>query len=240
MDGMAELDRAIDAVAVGSAEPGRLADDELGTALVDLHRFRARLGMIEARLTAAFDQRKAYRSDGSRSAAAWLARRCNTWGRATHDQTRRARRLRHMPITATAFGDGEVDQHHVDRLAMLAGSARRAVAVAFPEAEKTLVELARTLPFEDFVQALRRWEELVDEEAAEDRAQRDHQARRVHLSQTFRGNFVLDGQLEVLGGTELATSPDEVHEGVRAPGGGRRRGRRDRRPGPARPRGRWS
>jgi hypothetical protein len=99
---------------------------------------------------------------------------------------------------------------------MLAGSARRAVAVAFPEAEKTLVELARTLPFEDFVQALRRWEELVDEEAAEDQAQRDHQARRVHLSQTFRGNFVLDGQLEVLGGTELATALATIEREARS------------------------
>jgi hypothetical protein len=77
---MAELDRAIDAVAVGSAEPGRLADDELGTALVDLHRFRARLGMIEARLTAAFDQRQAYRSDGSRSAAAVVGGRSTASG----------------------------------------------------------------------------------------------------------------------------------------------------------------
>jgi hypothetical protein len=113
MDGMAELSSAIDAMSASSAEPARLADEELGAVLVDLHRYRARLGMIEARLTAAFDQRKAYAADGSRSTAAWLARRCNTWGRATHDQARRARRLRQMPVTAAAFGDGEIDQHHL-------------------------------------------------------------------------------------------------------------------------------
>lgn len=34
----------------------------------------------------------------------------------------------------------------------------------------------------------------------------------MHLSQTFRGNFVLDGQLDVIGGTEVATALGRIEQ----------------------------
>jgi hypothetical protein len=47
---------------------------------------------------------------------------------------------------------------------------------------------------------------LVDQDGVEDRAARDHESRHVHLSETWRGMWVLDGQLDAVGGTELATA----------------------------------
>jgi hypothetical protein len=77
------------------------------------------------------------------------------------------------------------------------------VADSFAEAEERLVDYARTLGFDDFVTAVRYWESVVDEDGVEDQAASDHAARRLHLSQTFRGNWVLDGQLDPLTGEEV-------------------------------------
>jgi hypothetical protein len=41
-----------------------VADDELGDALVELHRLEARLAASRARLTAVFDARRVYAGDG--------------------------------------------------------------------------------------------------------------------------------------------------------------------------------
>lgn len=155
MEGLTELREAIATMASAAGESSVLSDDGLGETLVEIHRCRAQLAAVEARLTAAFDLRKAYAADGSRSAGAWLGRRCNTSPRATRRQAKRARRLRHMPVTGTALAAAEIDENHVNELAERAGSARKLVADAFPEAEEHLVDLAKRLPFDDFVQALR-------------------------------------------------------------------------------------
>jgi hypothetical protein len=194
------------ALAAAAGDATTLSDDELGAALVGLHRVTARLRAVELGLTRAFDRRQAWRDDGSRSMAAWLARRCNTSPRSAKAQAALARRLDLMPVAATALAAGEVDEKHVEVLGRRADSARRAVAAAFPAAEAHLVGLAKTLPFVDFVRAVRHWEDLVDEDGAEDQAASDHAARRFHVSETFRGNHALDGQLDVIGGTEFATA----------------------------------
>jgi hypothetical protein len=80
------------------------------------------------------------------------------------------------------------------------------VAAAFPAAEDDLVGFAKDLTFAGFVRAVRCWEDIVDEDGAEDQAASDHAARRLHLSQTFRGNYVLDGFFDAIGGTEIATA----------------------------------
>src|SRR5262249_57979031 len=41
---------------------------------------------------------------------------------------------------------------------------------------------------------------------AEDKAARDHAARRLHISETLDGSFVVDGRLDPIGGTEVATA----------------------------------
>ena len=206
MEGVEQLEDAVVALGAAASDASSLSDDELGAVLVDLHRVSARLRAIELSLTRAFDRRQAFRTDGSRSMAAWLARRCNTSPRSAKAQAGLARRLGLMPLTAAALAAGDIDEKHVEVLGRRADSSRPAVAAAFPAAETDLVELAKTLPFVDFVRAVRYWEDLVDEDAAEDQAESDHAARRFHCSETFRGNHALDGRLDVIGGTVFATA----------------------------------
>ena len=202
MDRLLELRRAIDELTV--VETTSLSDDELGEVIVGIQREVARLTACAARLTGTFDLRRAWRDDGSRSLGAWLQSHCHTSRSASRAQAARAKLLRLMPHTAAALTAGVIDDQHVSVLTKLAGSARKIIADAFGEAEETLVEYAKTLDFEDFVAACRHWENVVDPDGEEDQAADDYQARRLHLSETFRGNIVLDGQLDPLSGAIVA------------------------------------
>jgi hypothetical protein len=210
MDGIALLEQAADVLA--EVDPASLSDDELGQTLVDWQRIESRLAASKARLTAAFDLRGVYRADGAKTAAAWLARNTNGSPAAARAQTRLARRLRLMPLTAAALAAGEISERHTEMLAGLAGSPRKPVADAFPQAEERLLEYARTLDFERFVAAVRYWEAVVDQDGIEDQAAADHESRHVHLSETFRGNWVLNGQLDPIAGTEIATALRRIYD----------------------------
>jgi len=111
-----------------------------------------------------------------------------------------------MPATSAALAAGEITERHAEMLAGLAGSPRKAVSTAFGDAEEQLVGHARDLGFDEFQTAVRYWESLVDQDGAEDQAARDHESRHVHPSETWRGIWALDGQLDAVGGTELATA----------------------------------
>jgi hypothetical protein len=203
MEGVELLQKAADVLA--GLDPDTLSDDELGNGLVDWHRLEARLAASKARLTAAFDARRAYAADGSKTAAAWLARKTNGSPATLRAQTRLARRLRNMPATAAALAAGDISERHAEVLGGLASSARKVVADAFGDAEPKLVEYAKTLEFDQFVVAVRYWESVVDQDGIEDQAAADHASRHVHLSQTFRGNWALDGQLDPVTGEEVHT-----------------------------------
>jgi hypothetical protein len=198
MDRLLELRQAIDGLA--ALETAALSDDELGELIVGLHRESARLTACATRVTAAFDGRRAWRDDGSRSLGAWLQQHCHTSRRGSRAQAARAKHVRLMPHSAAALAAGDIDDQHVGVLMGLAGSARKVIADAFPEAEATLVECAKTLDFEAFVAACRHWEIVVDPDGEEAQAADDVEARRLHLSETFRGNVVLDGQLDPISG----------------------------------------
>jgi hypothetical protein len=210
MDGIGQLEQAADTLA--DLDPATLPDDELGQTLVDWQRIESRLAASKARLTAAFDLRGAYRADGAKTAAAWLARKTNGSPAAARAQTRLARRLRLMPLTTAAFAAGEITERHTEVLASLAGSNRKPIADTFPQAEQHLLEYAKTLDFDRFVTAVRYWESVVDQDGIEDQAASDHESRHVQLSETFRGNWILDGQLDPVAGTEIATALLRIYE----------------------------
>lgn len=201
MEGVDLLRRANEALSAVDADA--LSDDELGEALVDIEREEARLTAGKARLMSAFDARRAYADDGSKTAAAWLSRHTNCSPKRARALLRLARRLRHMPTTRAALAAGLITEQHAQVLAKVAASKRKAVADAFPDAEELLVGHARDLGFDDFLAAVRYWESLVDADGVEDEAAADFAARYLHLSEIWRGNWALDGQLDPLGGEEV-------------------------------------
>jgi hypothetical protein len=201
MDGVESLGRGNDALAMLDLDA--VADGPLGEMLVDVHREEARLAANKARLMGAFDVRRSYADDGSRTAAAWLALATNCAPSEARAVVRLGRRLRHMPATRAALAAGSISSRHAHVLAGLYGSPRKAVADAFGEAEEMLVGYACELSFDDFLAAVRYWESVVDADGAEDQADSDFASRYLHLSETWRANWALGGQLDPIGGEQV-------------------------------------
>lgn len=187
-----------------------LSDGELEELLVGLHRQDQRRAACEARLLAVYEARKAYAHDGSRSAAARLARQTGADREVFKAQVRLGRRLQLMPGVAAALAAGEITTEHAQVLGRLAGSQRKAVAERFARDEQLLVGFAREMSYDDFERACRYWEQQADQDGAEDKAARQHESRRAHLSQTLDDMFVLDALFDPIGGTVFATALNRI------------------------------
>jgi hypothetical protein len=139
-------------------ETGALSDEELSEAAVGLLRGGRQIAAQVARVTAAYDGRRIWASDGSKTAAARLARETKSSPGEMRKQVRDARRLRLMPKVDAALAAGEIGVEHARLLGRLAASDRKVIADAFPGAEDELVGFATTLSFKDFERALKYWE----------------------------------------------------------------------------------
>src|SRR5438046_2904001 len=106
-----ELVAAIDRVC--EADPSALSDGETLEALFVQH---SRLQAAIARAAAAFDRSAAWRADGSRSAAGWLATRTGLPRRDVAHTVRLGRELVDMPAVEKSWLAGRISQVHVSLL----------------------------------------------------------------------------------------------------------------------------
>lgn len=208
--GIEQIQNGIDALA--EIDPTECTGEELAEAVVALEQAKARLCAHKARVLDAFSLSGQWSLDGSRSAAAWVAREMNTRIDDTRADVKLAKRLRAMPTTRAAFEAGAISERHADRLSKLAFSKRSCVRNRFAEWEDTLVDKARTMDWPRLHQYLTYWTNAADPDGAEDKARDDHEARHVHLSPTLGDTWRLDGQLDPLGGTELATALERIYQ----------------------------
>ncbi|MGH9192203.1 MAG: DUF222 domain-containing protein [Acidimicrobiales bacterium] len=177
-------------------DPDTLDDAELADVVVGLRRHQARLAAATARLTAAFEARRVYEVDGSRSCGTWVAQRCRLPVGQARAEVWLGRRLRAMPATAETFAAGGISPRHASVLASLAGGR---TAECFGRDEVMLVGFARTMPWADFCRAVEYWRQHADPDGTEGDAARDETLRRVYLSQGLRGTGHLDGFMTALG-----------------------------------------
>jgi uncharacterized protein DUF222/HNH endonuclease len=204
MNVLVELTTAIDAVC--EAQPARLADRE---SIQDLHRQLERLNAATTRATAAFEAGGTWEADGARSAAAWLATRVRTALPAARRCLRLGRALRHMADAEAAWLAGEIHATHVAALA----EARTPVSSAwFERDEAMLVDQAARLSHRHFSRALAYWCQRADPDGTEDRVSAEFNARRLHLSQSFGGSWVLDGSFDPIGGAVLERALRRIEE----------------------------
>ena len=138
------LGEAIDELLV--VDPAGLADDELAELTVALQRHTHRLAAVRALCVAAWDRRRLWADDGSRSPGHRLAREASMPVAVGKAEVRRAGALAAMPHTAAALSAGELSAQHVDLLAAAAGGGR---GDRFAEHEETLVAHCRVLRFGD-------------------------------------------------------------------------------------------
>lgn len=196
LDELADLDPVV----VGDSET-----------VVALHRQLERLGAVTTRATAAFDASGAWEADGARSAAAWVTTRTHLPISTARRRVHLGRALRHMETVEGAWLSGDLGDAQVGLLARARTPATTAV---FARDEEGLVDDGRRLRFRDFARMMAYWYLRADPAGAEDDAQRQRDARRVHLSQSFGGMWFLDGLLDPIGGAvvgnELKRLDDEM------------------------------
>ena len=201
---VATLTAAVDEMC--GADPSVLAD---GETLVALQREIDRLQAVAARAAARFDASHDWEADGARSAAAWLATRCRLPLPTVRRRVWLGRALRSMPVVEGAWLAGEVSDAHV---ASLASARTSATTEAFERDEAGLVGYAARLRYKDFCRKVAYWLQSVDPDGVEDEAARDRDERRVHLSESFRGRWYLDGLLDPIGGTIVTEALRRIEE----------------------------
>jgi hypothetical protein len=208
VDGLvADLDRllAVDVTEVG--------DEELSAAAVRVMEARSKFEAAACRVVGAWRDRALHTSDGSRSAAARLGRdaRCAKAGAAR--VLRLAGDLGSMPLTAAALAAGEISADHARLLGELNTGARQEV---FARDEAHLLALARTLDFEEFVQALRYWRWAADDSIQgcdpEAEAKRQHVQRYLRIVRTFDGCWDIRGLLDPITGEIVATALARIEQ----------------------------
>jgi hypothetical protein len=203
-DAVAHLVADVDALC--AADPAGMAD---GETIRTLHQQLDRLTALITRATALFDAAGEWERDGARSPAAWVALQCHVPVSAARRRVRNGRALRAMPAAEQAWLSGEINEAHMEALAT---ARSRVGGERFDPDESMLVDHARQLRFHHFLRALAYWEQAVDPDGVEDRAEAHRTSRRLHLSQSFDGMWFLDGVLDPIAGDIVARSLKAIED----------------------------
>ena len=166
------------------SDPACYADCE---SIEALQRQLTRLHGFVTAATGAFDSSGNWAPDGARNAASWLATACRMAKGHARAQVRRARALRHLPVCAQAWLDGDLGASHLD---VLWAVRREATADALSRDEELLVAQGRRLRHEGFVRAVAYWDQLADPDGAEDRDEARRARRDVYLEASFQGMWL--------------------------------------------------
>jgi hypothetical protein len=189
-----------------------VSDAELHDAVVGLGALSSRLEAQWCRLIAPWDHRQIWADNGSKAAAARLARETHRRRRECDRLVHRAGDLDRMPRTAAAYQAGEIYGGHVDLVASCDRQWRNA---DFAESEELLVNLCRTPFFGVAARGIDYWKQCADRVAADGDADTLHASRRLSASATWKGTVAVDGVLDPLGGEAFKTELDRICEQLR-------------------------
>lgn len=196
----------LDPSTIGSS-PGALA--EL-LALVD------RLRAVATVAVGAFDANGSWGLDSATSATAWLKAWCGLSGSSAAGLAGLARRLRSMPVTASAWVEGRLSG---DQVRAIVACVDADLVGLFGEAEEALVEVLAPLSVRDVSSVMQHWRERARATRPDPRPAAER--RSLRLSALPDGTWRLDADLLVEGGALVdrairsATSSDADGEPVR-------------------------
>jgi Domain of unknown function (DUF222) len=186
-----------------------LDDDELHAAVVGVGTVSTRLEAQWCRLIAVWDRRQLWADNGSKAAGARLAREAHLRRGEADRLVRRSRDLASMPATAEAYVTGELTGRHVDLVASCNRQWRNA---EFAESEELLVNLCRTPFYGVAYRGIEYWKQLADRAAADRDGETVRQGRHLSASVGWRGEVVVDGVLDPLGGEIFKRELDRLCE----------------------------
>jgi hypothetical protein len=170
-------------------------DGACGDDIRELLVQRARLDARISRCVASFDASRVWADDGARSAAAWLRHQCRLGESEAHRLVKTARQVREMPAVDDAWRAGTISSTHVDVIARARHAAK--ADDRFAEFEATFVEVAEAGTPDDVAKVAHQWRDALDAELDRDadgsRTERQYEARKLHVSKTLGGTWVIGG-----------------------------------------------
>jgi hypothetical protein len=199
------------------AENGRdvhaLDDHALHETLLANRRQIEILNAREAQLLEAWNTRKVWSDDGSKSCASRYARETGLSNKDAKHLVHRARKLSTMPLTLEAFTSGELSSSRVN---LLVNTNQPRVSEAFARDEEVLLDIVKTTRFADACSAMKYWQLRADPDGSEDEAKRKFEARSAHISKTFDDVIKLDALFDPVNGeiflNELQRLEDELFQ----------------------------
>jgi len=180
---------ALEALVDEMIEAGSAYDPE---SIETVLRVRTKFDALSTLAVGEFDTWGEWAPDGARSAAGWIATRGHLPRAEVGRLVKRARALDQLPEFAQAWKDGDIGAAHVDVVAKARNSRTGA---ALERDEKMLVDYARTLRFEPYVQAVGYWSQLADPDGTEESAEERRNRRDVYLVKAgdmWLGKMTLD------------------------------------------------
>lgn len=181
-----------------------LESEVLSELLVALDGVANRVDAARCRLVGVWDGRQVWAGDGARSGASWLASRTEQSRGAASGHVRLARALRFLPVVEAACASGSMGAAKAKLFADAAAVAPDVFAIH----EAGLVEQAVGLRVDQVAKMLDFWKAHADPDGAAGRDADSQEARAVHLSETFRGTWSLNGTLTGEAGEVLRNELD--------------------------------
>jgi Domain of unknown function (DUF222) len=216
LDGLAEVDLA------------GLSDAALLELVAEWSTATNRMTAALSRAVRSADRRHAYARDGALSMKAWLRGACHLAPAEASAVLVTGRRLEQLPVTAAAFGAGEITATHARVITR--GLTPRRVAkaaeagIGLEETDEILAGVARATTPQETAEAVARWVAGVDPDGALDDAA--DVRRRFTMATGLDGRVHLRGHLDPVGGEHLHTALAAWMNGDRPPGD--RRGHAER------------
>ncbi|HZQ49474.1 MAG TPA: DUF222 domain-containing protein [Candidatus Dormibacteraeota bacterium] len=186
-----------------SIVPLEVLGDEIQQLFKERNRIDAR---IERRLRR-FDKEQGYFGDGALTTRAWLRWKCRISAAEASERLEVARRLADLEITDEALSEGTITFRHA---ALIARTARDLGDKWETNAEEIVVTAAKDLDPHRLGYVTDHLKHCVLPDGSLADANRNHDNRRLYLSQTMDGVFRIDGQLDAEGGAILKTALDAL------------------------------
>ena len=186
-----------------------------GSVLLEALALRDRLDAKIAAVAGEVDHHGLWDLDGATSMTAWLRDRGSMTATAASRLAVRGRRLRALPVTAAAAGDGSLSG---GQLEVVLAHLDDATVGVFAGHEAELVAVLAPLEVRQVGRAMAAWKQR----AVPDAAVPAEPVRAVHLSRTWNDRYMLDGTLDPEGGAvveaalRVADRPDGEGEALRS------------------------
>ena len=181
-----------------------LADD---ASLVELDRVITKLQAKQLAVIATMGEEGSFAEDGSKSMKDYLKRHLGLSGKEAGRRIRLGRSRHRVPRFFEAFSAGTLTAEHLQAVLRVLNPRTED---AFARDEPLLLDQAEKLSFSKFLQVLAYWEQLADPDGTEEEAEEKKQRRSVNLSKTIDDHWLLNGWLDPISGSIVATELERL------------------------------